>query len=177
MWMVLSGLARLMAPILSFTAEDVWSHMPGKEGDSSIFLTDMPEKDEAYLCEDLAKRWDRFKSVRSEATKILERARADKVIGNSLQAKLVIEADKELQEFISSFGDTLPDLFIVSGAEFGEAKGSHVYESEEIEGLKIAVLEVEGEKCERCWKYNTDIGSNKDHPTICPRCISVVTSN
>lgn len=175
MWRVLDAIAKLMAPILSFTAEEVWGHMPGFPGKpESIYLSDMPDVEKAYINDELEARWGKFRVVRGEATKILERARADKLIGNSLEAKLVIEADDELKKFLSSFGDGLADLFIVSGCEFGKASGGYVYESDVVQGLKIAVVKADGGKCERCWKLSVSVGSNNEHPTICTRCAGVV---
>lgn len=172
---VLSMLTRLMSPILSFTAEEVWSHMPEhKAKTESVYLTDMPRVNPSYLNEDLAARWDKLKEIRSSATKILESARASKVIGNSLEARLTIDVGGDLKEFLSSFDGGLADLFIVSKCEFGKASGDHVYASEDVEGLKIAVSRAEGGKCERCWKYSDTVGVNKNHPGICERCAGVV---
>lgn len=176
MYLVLDSITKIMAPVLSFTAEDVWTFMPEfKDKAESVFLTNMPEKIEENVKEELAVRWDKFKIVRSAATKILEKARAEKIIGNSLEAKLIIEADDKLKAFLTTFGDALPDLFIVSQAEFENVAGDHVFESEDLEGLKIAVHKADGEKCERCWKYSETVGKNADHPTICVRCSGVVS--
>jgi len=175
MWLVLDSLARLMAPILSFTADEVWSHLPACKGKpESVFLTDMEDANKEWVNEELAGRWDRFMKVRGVATKILEGARAEKVIGNSLEAKLIIQTEGDLQSFLESFGDGLRDLFIVSQCEFGKATGDHVYENEDLPGLKIAVERAEGDKCGRCWKYDTTVGANSDHPEICSRCLGVV---
>lgn len=175
MWKVLDVLAKVMAPILSFTAEEIWSHIPsGKNKAESVFLAEIPLSDKSSINNDLGERWGRFQKVRSEATKILERARADKEIGNSLEAKLVIEADVETSDFLKSFGSDLPDLFIVSQVELGKASGNYLLESEELKGLKIAVSKASGAKCDRCWKYDEGVGKDAEHPTACPRCVSVV---
>lgn len=175
MWTVLDTLAKLMAPILSFTSEDVWEFMPKYAGKTpSVFLTDMPKSDHKMMNNDLAERWEFLRQIRGEVTKILEKARADKLIGNSLEARLMIEADERTKSFLVSFGKDLPDLFIVSQVDFIQMSGSHVYESELIPELKIAVLKSEGKKCDRCWKYDLAIGVNADHPAICGRCAGVV---
>lgn len=174
-WIVLDTLAKLMAPILSFTADEVWQHMPDYPGKpESVYLTEMPKSDKSFVDEELAGRWDRFQQIRSEATKILEKARADKEIGNSLGARLVFDVSDELKDFLVSFGDDLHDLFIVSQVAFGSACGDFVIESEDVPGLKIGVDKASGGKCERCWKIAKEVGQNKEYATICPRCISVV---
>lgn len=169
------ALVRLMAPILSFTADELWQHLPKyKDKPDSVFLADMPVVEKKYIDEKLGERWERFREVREVATKVLELARAEKAIGNSLQAKLIIETNKDTEEFLKSFGPDLPDLFIVSDVEFGKVEGAHVFESEECPGVKISVALAGGAKCARCWKTAKSVGENKNHPEICARCASVV---
>lgn len=172
---LLDALVKLMSPILSFTAEDVWEYIPEFKGKGeSVFLSEMPVTDDTLLDGELAARWDRLKSVRGEVTKVLERARADKFIGNSLEARLVIDAKGELAGFLASFGEDIPDLFIVSEVRFGPCSGAYLLESTEITDLKISVEKASGSKCERCWKYSESVGRDKKHPTICSRCVGVV---
>ena len=114
--------------------------------------------------------------VRGAVTKTLEGARADRFIGNSLAAKVTIECDNDLRSFLEGFGEDLPDLFIVSGVSFGEVGGKYMQKSEEIEGLSVSVGQADGEKCARCWKYATSVGSHEKHPAICDRCYSVLES-
>jgi isoleucyl-tRNA synthetase len=176
MWTVLDSLSRIMAPILSFTSEEIWQHAPAFSGKpESIFLVDIQEVNESLMDSELAARWDKFQEIRSEATKILEKARADKAVGNSLEAILVFEVADELKTFLNSFGDGLNDLFIVSKVEFGSTSGDYVAESDEIPGLKIGVLKADSKKCERCWKYDDGIGGDKANPSVCPRCSNVVS--
>jgi isoleucyl-tRNA synthetase len=169
------ALVRLMAPILSFTADELWQYLPNYKGrPDSVFLAKMPEVERKYVDEELGNRWERLREIREVATKVLELARAEKTIGNSLQAKLVIEAKADTQEFLKSFGSDLADLFIVSDVEFGKVEGAHVFESEECPGIKMSVALAEGKKCVRCWKTTKSVGKNKNHPEICARCASVV---
>lgn len=171
------ALVRLMSPILSFTADELWQYLPAYKGKAqTVFLNSMPKVEEKYIDEKLGERWERLEGVREVATKVLEMARAEKRIGNSLQAKLIIETSDEIKKFLSSFGEMLPDLFIVSQVEFGKAAGDNVYESEECPGVKVAVAQADGKKCSRCWKFATSVGDNKEHPEICARCASVVSS-
>ncbi|MBI4127005.1 MAG: class I tRNA ligase family protein, partial [Deltaproteobacteria bacterium] len=165
LWNVADTLTRLMAPILSFTAHEVWGYLPKrKDAPDSIFLTDLPSANAKMMDETLGERWERLVTVRSSVTKVLEEARAAKTIGNPLEAKITIFAPKELTDFLKSFGTTLPDLFIGSGVEFGG----------EASELKVSVQPADGKKCARCWKYATTVGTSTKHPEICARCVSVV---
>ena len=175
LWNIGDVLVRIMAPILSFTAEELWQFLPVYEGKpESVFLAPFPKVEEKYLDEKLAARWMRLMQVREVVTKALEIARSQKAIGNSLEAKVVIEAPEELRNFLTTFGSSLPDLFIISAVEFGNATGAHVHQSEEISGLKIAVLPADGAKCSRCWKKSQSVGADASHAEICARCASVV---
>ncbi|MBI4210999.1 MAG: isoleucine--tRNA ligase [Deltaproteobacteria bacterium] len=174
-WRILESLTRLMAPILSFSAEELWKYLPKTSGAAtSVFLTDLPKAETKYRDAHLKERWVRLMQIRGEVTKILETARAAKFIGNALQAKVVIEADAGLMEFLQSFGTELGDVFIVSEVAFGSPSGDYVLTSETIPGLKVSVLQASGQKCARCWKFATDLGVNGDHTEICGRCAKVV---
>ncbi len=174
-WKTLDTMLRLMAPVLSFTTEEAWGFAPKYHGKAeSILLANMPKVEAKYLDEAVAARWDAFGHIRSEATKVLEHARKDKVIGNSLEAALIFECTDEQKEFLNSFGAGLPDLFIVSDVKFGAVSGAYIHESEDVKGLKVCVAKAEGAKCSRCWKYAKDKGVNAAHPEICGRCAGVV---
>ena len=176
LWRIGDAMVKAMAPILSFTAEELWLHLPGHKGKpESIFLTRLPDWEEKYVDDKLGGRWTELMQTREAVTKALEIARAEKTIGNSLEAKIVIEAKDEMVKFLKSFGDSLPDLFIVSGVEFGQAAGAHVFTSEELPGLKVSVLPADGKKCARCWKIKSTVGESKNHPEICARCAGVVS--
>ncbi|MFA4874551.1 MAG: isoleucine--tRNA ligase, partial [bacterium] len=173
MWRILDGMIRIMAPIYSFTADEVWLAMPRRKNSAqSVFLADMPSA--AAADAKLVERFERLMQIRSAVTKALEAARADRFIGNSLAAKVTIECGGDLRSFLESFGKVLPDLFIVSGVQFGSAAGTYIFPSEEVLGLKVSVDKADGIKCVRCWKYATTVGSDSDHPTICARCASVL---
>jgi isoleucyl-tRNA synthetase len=173
LWRIIDSMTRLMAPVFSFMADEIWDIMPHAAGEQpSVFLSNMPP--EAEVDEALVARWERLMQVRQTALKALELARAEKFIGNALEARLVVECDDELKNFLVGFGDGLADLFIVSGVEYGRAGTQHACESEDVKGLKISVLKADGSKCERCWKYSTTVGGQKGHETICRRCTGVV---
>jgi isoleucyl-tRNA synthetase len=191
---ILLDMTRLIAPVLSFTAEEIWGYLTGKgkpgstdaetrdkSGDTcmgaeSIFLAGFPSVKEEFVDEALEARWARLVAVRDEANKALESKRKDKVIGNSLEAKLVFYAADEERDLLSRYADFLPALFIVSEVEIrsdGEAAGD-AFLSALIPGLAVGVAKASGKKCERCWNWSVKVGTFKDQPEVCERCITVV---
>jgi len=174
----LNALVRLLTPVLAFTSEEIWRYVPGDKGGAvSVQLTDMPEVREEYLDEVLEEKWERLLAVRSEVTRVLEVARRDKTIGNSLEAAVNLYADPELLAFLAPELGELATIFIVSGVtlnSLAEAPSTAV-RPESLPELAISVERAAGEKCERCWMYHPGVGANSDHPTICPRCAAVVT--
>lgn len=181
LWQILDTMVRLMAPILSFTAEEIWQSMAGFSKKAavplpeSVFLADLPKPNPAWENPALGERMERFFLMREAATKALELARAEKFVRNSLEAKLVVECAKDQEKFLKSFGENLADLFIVSEVAFGPAKGDWVHASEAVPGFKVGVEKAPGQKCVRCWKYSSSVGQNPNHPEICERCVGIVT--
>ncbi len=167
LYRLLHALVRLVAPIMSFTAEEVWSHMGGPESVHAAFFPE-PEELGAGLGDGVRKRaanWDRLMELRDSVLKILENARNEKLIGASLEARVSLAAGDDLFPLLEEYGRELPDLFIVSQVELARsADGS----------LDVRVERAAGAKCERCWKYTTDIGSNAVYPTICAACAGAV---
>lgn len=180
MYDVLSVLVRLMAPVLSFTSEEIWRHMPGdKSGLVSVQLAEMPEAIEDYLDVELEQKWERLLAVRGEVTKALEAARRDKLIGNSLEAVVDLYAGQELYAFLEPMSAGLATLFIVSEVAL-EPLGSEpasARKNESIPELAVAVRPAGAGKCERCWMYHEGVGADAGHPTLCPRCAGVIKSN
>lgn len=148
--------------------------MPHRSSDNdySVLYNDIPEKIEIKADADAVSMWDKIHEIRDDVSKALENARNAKVIGKSLEAKVVLYAKDELYDFIKSVEKELATAFIVSeievinGAE-GEYKG-------ELENLSVSVLKANGEKCERCWIFSDTVGKNEKHPTLCKRCAEVV---
>lgn len=161
MYNILSGLVRIIAPMTVYTAEEIWKYMPHKNGENteSIMLEYWPKVNEKYENKELEEKWNKIIAIKEEASKALEMARAEKVIGHSLNAKVTINADKENYNFLKDKEELLQEVFIVSAVEVKEANE-----------LKIDVTPAEGEKCERCWMYSTTVGEDKENPTICHRC-------
>lgn len=171
-------LSRLIAPVLCFTAEEVWQELEGIEGrprwdGASVHAEEFPEPAAVPEDRELMERWERLMDVREEAAKALEAARKEKRIGSSLEASVRIEAPEELGRFLSSFGPALETVLIASEVELGPV-GAAAYRSDRIEGLAVEVRRVGGTKCPRCWRYTRDVGSDPTLPDVCARCAAAV---
>lgn len=174
LYQILSVMTRLMAPILSFTAEEIWGFMPG-EKEESVFLSDFPLQDSSYIAPDLEDRWARLIIIRGEVNKALEIKRQERFIGNSLEAKVRIFIQGEDYNLLLQYKDFLPTLFIVSATEVSNKKPEdEIYRSEEIPGLSISIEHAPGRKCARCWNWSDSVGSFTDAPEICHRCYRVL---
>jgi isoleucyl-tRNA synthetase len=174
---VFTALARLMAPILTFTAEEAWRYAPGPRA-QSVHLERFPEAPREWLDDALKQQWDRLLEVRREVAKALETARAQKLIGSGLEARVrIASAPEDLPALLGGKRELLATLFIVSRVELhaGDGRASVVYESQDIPGLVIGVDRAPGEKCERCWTRTEEVGRDGDHPTLCARCVRVVS--
>ncbi len=169
---LLDVLARIMAPILPITAEEIWRHMPAVPGKAaSIHMALLPVPDAACMDAGLAERWERLLQVRGEVTKALEEARVKKLIGHALDAAVTLSAGGELYEALAPYAAELRSLFIVSAAELlKDASLEGTFESGEVKGLRIHVEAAPGPKCERCWVHETSVGASAEHPGICGRC-------
>jgi isoleucyl-tRNA synthetase len=171
---LLDTLARLMAPILPFTSEEIWQHMPAAPGKpASIHLALLPAVDAALVDADLAERWELLLRVRGEVTKALEEARVKKEIGHALDAAVTIAADPEFYARLAPYASELRALFIVSAAELvpGTAAPGGAVAGTELPGLRIRVAAASGGKCERCWVHAPSVGESAEHPGICDRCL------
>ncbi|MHB8764266.1 MAG: isoleucine--tRNA ligase [Deferrisomatales bacterium] len=167
LYQVLHQLTRLMAPVLAFTAEEVWGSMPGTAG--SVHLQALPEVDPAWLDDELAERWQRLRDLRGLVTKAAEESRAKKVIGHSLDAKVTLHVDPRWEAFLGPYATELPFLFIVSQVDLVEGDGG-TFTDPALPGVGVDVARADGEKCERCWNYSTGLGVDAAHPGVCPRC-------
>lgn len=175
---ILVTLTKMIAPILSFTAEEIWETLPEVLKDKeSVLLTDWYSENDEYLNPEIENKWVEIIKVRKEANKSLEKARQgkDRIIGNSLDAKVMLHStDAEIQKFLVENREKLELALIVSEVEIVENIDETFTKGEEATDLYIKVLHAEGEKCERCWKYSKEIGKDPEHPTLCPRCASVL---
>ena len=173
MFTILKAMTRLLAPILTFTAEEVWSALPAWKGkEASIHLTQFPQVNEQYFNADLGERWKVMIDAKAEISKAVEQARKEKVIGHSLDARITIAAPEKMRALIASHLEDLRALLIVSQLQLAEEKEiTKPYKSEEIKGLFVGVEKARGVKCERCWIYEESVGSDAKHPTVCGRCL------
>ena len=186
LYRIVSDMTRLIAPILSFTAEEIWKYVPqyregagsqrseaGAQHDAlSIFLAGFPVADDKCIDLELEKKWARLIAIRDETNKALEIKRKDKFLGNALEADLSLYLSEEDFALLKGYEAFLPALFIVSKVSIQKSGQpmTEVYESPEINGLFIKVGKAPGEKCERCWNRSTFVGTFSDHPGICERC-------
>lgn len=176
---ILTNLVKLIAPILVFTADEVWDHMPDslKDAQSVHFTTwDVPATfgaaDEALL-----DRWERLLGVRRSVAQALEGARRDKVIGSSTEASVSLEAQTELSSLLERYAAELPDILIVSEVQVGESKqASDDAVIDKTGGLQVGVARATGDRCDRCWRHAPGVGDHTDHPALCTRCRDVVTA-
>jgi isoleucyl-tRNA synthetase len=165
MYELLLAITELMAPVLSFTAEEVWNHLPANpEREESVHLAGFPELSESYVDESLAEKWEKVLHVRDRVSKALEEARTEKVIGHPLDAKVEIEASPEMMALLAPLAEELNRVFIVSQVA--------VKENRDIKTIEVKIGKAEGSKCERCWNYDLDVGQDDTHPTLCRRCLS-----
>ena len=174
MYNILDTLVRLLAPVLSFTADEVWRYMPAR-AKNSVHLASFPAMNPEWKDAGLDSRWDRIIRVRADVSKALELARTAKIIGHPLDAAVTIVAPDELLEFLGGYQRELPSIFIVSKVALVDALEGNCWCSESIAGLKIRVGAAPGEKCERCWCYSEQLGTDSRHPAICPKCTAAVT--
>ena len=178
---ILVTLTKMITPILSFTSEEIWETLPEVLKDSeSVLLTDWYEENDQYLNPEIENKWIEIIKVRKEANKILEKARQgeNRIIGNSLDAKVILHStDAEIQKFLVENREKLELALIVSEVEIAENADDTFVKGEEAQDLYIKVLHADGEKCERCWKYSTELGKDSEHPTLCPRCASVLKNS
>jgi isoleucyl-tRNA synthetase len=184
LYRILDTLVHLMAPLVSFTADEIWTYMPDKERrPASVFLSRMPEPDTSFTDQPLADKWERIFRERGEVLRALEQARTGGIIGHSLDAQVAFAprngaSDSTLSELAKNDRTRLQDLLIVSqvneSAGTSPDRGSS-YESDLL-NCRIAVNKAEGAKCERCWKYDPRVGEDKKHPSVCARCAAVLNA-
>jgi len=169
---ILEVLVRLMAPILSFTSDEVWQHMKGNDRAPSVHADRFLPVNIAHKDPELASRWDEIITARKEVTKTLEVARKEKKIGHPLEASVTLGLSPELMDKLSPYRDQLRSIFIVSSVDMIEIdRLGEGFESETLPGLKVRVSPSSAAKCERCWVHDHTVGHDSSHPTICKRCL------
>ncbi len=174
LWRIARDLCRLMAPVLCYTAEEIWQELLALQGGErwergTVHAEEFPEGLEVEEDRALLDRWERLLVLREGIAKALELARAEKIIGTSLEAAVTVEANASDTAFLQSFGDELRFLLLTGPVTFGAA-GEGAHRSETSEGLLVAVDQAPGQKCARCWNYTEDVGCDPAWPGVCARC-------
>ncbi len=176
MYYLVDMLSRLMAPILSFTADEIWAHIPGKR-ESSVFLVDfdtgLPAFAEPSGLND--KDWSQLMAVKSAVNKALEVKRSEKLVGSGLSAEVVLYCDDKLSELLHKLEDELRFLLIVSRAKVKPLSEAQDAFASELEGLRLKITASEYAKCERCWHHREDVGQHAEHTDICLRCVENIS--
>ncbi len=167
----------LLAPLLAFTSEEIWKFIPKTDADpESVQLCEWPKLNPAFEDSDLERKFEKLLAVKEEANRVLEAARNRKLIGNALEARVVFYAAGEWSEFLRNEGADLATWLIVSQTAVRplEEADSEAVAAVDLDGVTILVEKAGGEKCERCWIYSEALGTDENHPTLCPRCTQVV---
>ncbi|NEG58773.1 isoleucine--tRNA ligase [Pantoea agglomerans] len=180
LWHIVEALVRWMAPIMSFTADEIWGYLPGER--AQYVFTEEWYQGLFGLAEDEALNdayWAELLKVRGEVNKVIEQARADKRIGGALEATVTLYADPELAAKLQALDNELRFVLLTSGAQVADyaLANDEAQQSELLKGLKIALHKAEGEKCQRCWHYTTDVGQNPEHAEVCGRCYTNVAGD
>ncbi|MGH7782496.1 MAG: isoleucine--tRNA ligase, partial [Candidatus Binatia bacterium] len=157
LYQIADALCRLLSPILVFTSDEAWEDLP-HQSVPSVHMAEFP-KNEAVDNSAMMSDWERVFAIRDEVLKALEDARNQKVIGSSLDAKVILTVDGETTRFLMDYFDQLRYIFIVSQVEVHEGDATHV-----------EIQKADGQKCERCWNYSVRVGEFKEYPTVCERC-------
>lgn len=164
---ILRTMTLYLAPVISFTAEEIWGYMPRSEKDDaeSVFFNKLPEKSGVSADEEFMEKWEKIDELRDIVNKALEEARGQKLIGKSLEAKVTLNCGRDWYEFAKSVENDLVAAFIVSAVSV---------EKSEFDGVDVKVEVAPGEKCERCWTHSDTVGKCAEHPTLCARCAEIV---
>ncbi|WP_211197729.1 isoleucine--tRNA ligase [Pyrinomonas methylaliphatogenes] len=167
LYRIADALARLLAPILVFTADEIWENLPssGDEQLPSIHLAEFPRIQRAEGEEELLQRWERLFGVRDQVLRALEEARQAKMIGSSLEARVRLRVGGALRELLERYRDQLRYIFIVSQVELEAGTEGE---------LQVEVARALGQKCERCWNYSPRVGESERYPTVCERCVEAL---
>ena len=175
LWRIGEALVRLLAPILSFTSEEVWQYLPKMAGRAaSVHLEKFPTVADVLgggNLEDAAQSedWKTLRAIREQVLKSLEDARNQKLIGKALEAKIALTASDPVYAVLDRYKEELRYLFIVSQVSLQKAASGNGSGA-----VGVHVDKADGQKCERCWNYSTRVGEDKDYPTVCERCSAAI---
>ena len=168
LYRILVDFTKLLAPILCFTSQEIWSYIPKMPGMKEYVVFEQMPEAKPVAGQEFTAKWDRIMAIRDDVKKVLEQARADKLIGSSLEAALTLYCTEDVYNFLNAIPmDELADLFIVSQVKLEQGEGGV---KGLVEGLGVHADHAAGNKCLRCWKYDTAVGENG----LCPRCAKVL---
>ncbi len=174
LYLIAEAMVRWIAPILSFTADEVWQLLPG-EREEFVFTQEWYQGLKSVTLEtDIADDvWQELLTVRNEVNKVIEQARRDKRLGGSLEAEVTLYADDKLAAQLALVDDELRFVLLTSAAKVAPLADAPADAVEtELSSLKLAMVKSESEKCERCWHYREEVGSIEAHPSLCHRCVT-----
>jgi isoleucyl-tRNA synthetase len=167
MYIIVDGLARLLAPVLSVTMDELWRMLPG-EREESVHMALFPRELDQWKDAALLERWAAMAAVRDQVNLQLEEKRKDKTIAANLSARVVVDADGDTAKLLSDYRDFLPTLFGVSEVELRTSG------PQDLKTLTVAVERATGTKCERCWRYVPEVSSQPERTGLCPRCVEAL---
>lgn len=177
---ILMSLVKILSPLLAFTAEETWQSLPeAYREEISVQLCQWPFPKKEFIDKELEERWGKLLKVRGEVSKTLEMARQSRLIGDSLEAGVVIYASGKIYDFLKGYEDYLKTIFIVSEVELEKDVSlapPEAFQSEIIRDLRVAVSKASGKKCLRCWNWSPSVGQHPEHKDLCGRCVEVVES-
>ncbi|MCH7761363.1 isoleucine--tRNA ligase [candidate division TA06 bacterium] len=185
LYQLVTTLARLLAPLLPHTMEEVWQHLPNAEGETphsalrtpnSVHLAEFPPVEESLLNQNLKSRWEKLIEIREEVLSALEIARKEDRIGSSLEAKVLLQTQlKERRDLLEGYLKDLPTLFITSQVNLlSENETDLEIRSPKLSDLSISIQQADGKKCQRCWIYSTSVGESERYPDVCSKCLQVL---
>jgi isoleucyl-tRNA synthetase len=171
LYRIVDALARMLATLLVFTADEIWENLPGSETRPvSVHLARLPDVS-GHRDEELAERWRSIFYVRDQVLRALEEARVAKIIGSSLEAKVEIEEAGVLYDYLEQYRDQLRYVFIVSEVILKKREGMVAFKDG---STRVTIRPADGQKCERCWNYSTHVGESEKYPTVCERCVAAL---
>ncbi len=173
---ILNALTRMLAPVLAFTAEEIWQFMPKDSGceTGSVMFNSFPEKFDISVDEAFMNEWEKLHTIRDDVKKEIENARNQKIIGASLDSKITLFATGESYDLLKRFESNLTDILIASKVELLDAEGGSFKGDE---GVGVTVEKASGCKCERCWSYSETVGHNAEFAQLCARCAAILSDN
>ena len=171
---VLDTLTLLLAPIISFTANEIWQFMPhdASRNAENVILNDYPSLTGVKVDNGFAAKWEKLHNLRDDVKKAIENARNQKIIGASLDSEVELFANGETLDFLKENESVLPEILIVSSVKITDGDGGDFHGDMSV---GVTVRKAGGEKCERCWSYSDTVGSNAEHTTLCARCAKIIS--